>query len=83
MAILSETPFIQKRQKKLRKYIRFRDRYNRYVKMILEIHTQGCVFDERRCFETIFKHKKKPKFYRWQILMDILQRKGILKECNT
>lgn len=71
---------IKKSQKrKFPKYIRYRDRYTRYIRNILEIHSEGCVFEEKRCFETLFKRKKKPKYVRWKILMEILQRKGILK----
>lgn len=80
MSNISKKQAVRTKRTKKQKYTRFRDRYTQYVKLILDIHTLDCVFDEKKCFVTIFKHKKKPKYFRWVILMDILQRKDILRK---
>lgn len=63
-------------------YIKYRKRYHKYIMWLFEIYSENAVFDEKRCFKSIFRKRKKPKFIRFQILMSILVKKGILRHVN-
>lgn len=66
--------------KRHRKYTKTRTRYGKYIRMIYNHYHVNDVFDEKECFDRIFRKRKKISYLRWKALLLIMKRNGLIQQ---